>query len=117
MQTVAVVLKRPPYGQIEAAEAVRHALGAVTGGLEVRLLLVDGGVHLARTGQETIEGGPTNLGEALNDCLQMGITVYAEETSLREHAVEPKNIIAGVQIVPGSTITELISSVDATLIF
>jgi predicted peroxiredoxin len=117
MQTVAMILKRPPYGQIEAAEAVRHALGAVTGGLGVRLLLVDGGVHLARIGQETTEGGPTNLGETLQDCLQMGIAVYADETSLREHAVTLKNIIAGVQIVPGSTITQLISSADATLIF
>jgi predicted peroxiredoxin len=117
MQTVAVILKRPPYGQIEAAEAVRHALGAVTGGLGVRLLLVDGGVHLARSGQETIAGGPTNLGESLSDCLQMGIAVYADEPSLKEHAVAPTNIIAGVQIVPGSTIAELIGSADATLIF
>ena len=117
MKTVAMLLKRPPYGQIEAAEAVRHALGAASGGLEVRLLLMDGGVHLARTGQETIAGGPTNLGETLSDCLQTGVAVYADETSLGEHAVASKNIIEGVQIVPGSTIAQLISSADATLIF
>lgn len=117
MKTVAMILKRPPYGQIEAAEAVRHALGAASGGQEVRLLLVDGGVHLARTGQETIAGGPTNLGETVSDCLQMGVAVYADETSLGEHVVSSKYIIEGVQIVPSSTISQLISSADATLIF
>ena len=81
------------------------------------MLLVDGGVHLARSGQETAGGGLTNLGETLQDCLQMGIPVYAEETSLKEHAVAPERIIAGVQVVPGSTIAELIGSADATLLF
>jgi sulfur relay (sulfurtransferase) DsrF/TusC family protein len=117
MQTLTVVLKRPPYGQIEAAEAVRHALGAASGELTARLLLVDGGVHLARSGQETTGGGPTNLGETLQDCLQMGVSVYAEELSLQEHALAPEGIIAGVKIVPGSTIAELIASADATLLF
>jgi tRNA 2-thiouridine synthesizing protein D len=117
MRTVAVVLKRPPYGQIEAAEAVRHALGAASGELAVRLLLVDGGVHLARSGQESASGGLTNLGETLQDCLQMGVAVYAEETSLQEHAVARGSIIAGVQIVPSGTLTELIASADATLLF
>jgi sulfur relay (sulfurtransferase) DsrF/TusC family protein len=117
MQTVAVVLKRPPYGQIEAAEAVRHALGAASEELAVRLLLVDGGAHLARSGQETAEGGLTNLGDTLQDCLQMGVTVYVEEASLQEHAVAPEGVIAGVQIVPGSQIAKLIGSADATLLF
>ena len=117
MQTVAVVLKRPPYGQIEAAEAVRHALGAASGELTVRLLLVDGGVLLARSGQETAGAGLTNLGDTLQDCLQMGVSVYAEQTSLQEHAVAPEDIIAGVTIVPGSTVAELIASADATLLF
>ena len=117
MQTVAVVLKRPPYGQIEAAEAVRHALGAVSGDLAVRLLLVAGGVLLARSGQETAGGGLTNLGDTLQDCLQMGVSVYAEETSLQEHAVAPEGVIAGVQVVPGSTVAELIASADAALLF
>ena len=104
MQTVAVVLKRPPYGQIEAAEAVR-------------LLLVDGGVILARAGQETAGGGLTSLGDTLHDCLQMGVSVYAEQTSLQEHTVTPESVIAGVQVIPGSTVAELIASADATLLF
>ena len=117
MQTVAVVLKRPPYGQIEGAEAVRHALGAASGELTVRLLLVDGGVLLARSGQETAGGGLTNLGDALQDCLQLGVSVYAEQASLQVHAVAPESVLPGVQVVPGSTIAELIASADAALLF
>ena len=52
MAAIAMILKRSPYGDINAAEAVRHALGAVTGELNVDLILVDGGVLLAKKGQD-----------------------------------------------------------------
>jgi sulfur relay (sulfurtransferase) DsrF/TusC family protein len=50
---------------INSAEAVRHALGAVSGELSVDLTLVDGGVLLAKKGQDDTETGLTNLEGAL----------------------------------------------------
>ena len=44
MSKIAMILRRAPYGDINAAEAVRHALGAVSDDIEVSLILVDGGV-------------------------------------------------------------------------
>ncbi len=62
MGNVAMILKRSPYGDINAAEAVRHALGAVSFEMSVDLILMDGGVLLAKKGQDDAGTGFTNLG-------------------------------------------------------
>ena len=51
MGNIAMILKRSPYGDINAAEAVRHALGAVSFEMSVDLILLDGGVLLAKKGR------------------------------------------------------------------
>ena len=51
MGNIAMILKRSPYGDSHAAEAVRHALGTVSFEMNVDLILVDGGVLLARKDQ------------------------------------------------------------------
>jgi sulfur relay (sulfurtransferase) DsrF/TusC family protein len=45
MNSVCIILRKPPYGTVDAAEAVRHALGGVIEELAVRLILLDAGVH------------------------------------------------------------------------
>lgn len=85
MKSVAIMLKRAPYGDLNAAEAVRHALGAVAmEKMKACLLLVDGGVLLAKQGQNAGGSGFTNLEGALRDCLEMGVAVYADSSSVRE---------------------------------
>ena len=78
MSKIAMILRRAPYGDINAAEAVRHALGAVSDDIEVSLILVDGGVLLARKGQDDTGTGFTNLETTLKDCTEMGVEVFAD---------------------------------------
>ena len=117
MGHVAMILRKPPYGDINAAEAVRHALGAVSGDWKVSLVLVDGGVLLARGGQDDTGSGFTNLEEALKDCCAMDVGVYAEDLSLEEYSVKAEDMVPGVQVRAGSDIASIIKSADKTLIF
>ena len=48
MGSVSIILRRPPYGSVDASEAIRHALGGIIEEMEVKLILVDGGVAAAR---------------------------------------------------------------------
>lgn len=52
MSKIAMILRKAPYGDINAAEAVRHAMGGAADELSVSLVLVDSGVLLARKGQD-----------------------------------------------------------------
>ncbi len=117
MANVAMILKRSPYGDINAAEAVRHALGAVSCELSVDLILVDGGVLLAKKGQDDKGTGFTNLEGALQDCVEMGVTVYADSASTKVHRLASNDLVEGVKPISGEKIVELIQEAKATMIF
>ncbi len=114
---LAVVLTKAPYGDIQAAEAVRHAMGAVGDEIDVTLLLVDDGVYLAKKGQDVGESGYTELGESVSDLIDMGCSVLAEKNSLREAGLDAEDIVDNVKVVTGYEISETIMESDKTMIF
>jgi len=117
MKKIAIILRRPPYGDINAAEAVRHAMGAASEELETSLILVDGGALLSKKGQDMGDSGYTNLGETLKDCMDMGVAVYVEKASLRELNLETGEILEGVRTVNSTEIAELLQGADHSMIF
>ncbi|MCC6347472.1 MAG: DsrE family protein [Nitrospirales bacterium] len=117
MGKITILLKRSPYGDINAAEAVRHAMGGTAGGMKVDIVLTDGGVLLAKKGQDDAGTGFTNLGAALKDCLGMGVAVYADKPSMREHRLEAADMIEGVAVSSGSEVAELIREATTVMIF
>ncbi len=117
MNKIAMILRKPPYGDINAAEAVRHAMGAVADDIGVYLLLLDGGVLLAKKSQEEGDSGFTNLGNVLTDCIDMGVEVYAEELSVKEQSLATSDIVDGVKIINASEIAGLVKEAKTTMIF
>jgi len=117
MGNIAMILRKPPYGDINAAEAVRHALGAVSGDLSVTLILVDGGVLLARKGQDDAGTGFTNLESTLKDCTDMDVEVLADNLSLIEYGLKDADIVEGVKASDDLDIALKIKQAATTMIF
>lgn len=118
MEKVTIILQKPPYGKTNAAEAIRHALGGVSDGLHIQLILVNGGVLLAKKGQNNTGRYLANLEEALKeDCIEMGVRVYADKSSLREQHLELTDLVDGIKTVNKIEIAELIKGSKATIIF
>ena len=117
MGNVAMILKRSPYGDINAAEAVRHALGAVSFEMSVDLILVDGGVLLAKKGQDDKGTGFTNLESTLKDCIDMGVSVYADTAAHEARAVAAEDIAENVKLVGAKEIAGLVRDAKSTMIF
>jgi sulfur relay (sulfurtransferase) DsrF/TusC family protein len=117
MSRIAMIVKRSPYGDINAAEAVRHAMGGVAGELSIDLILVDSGVLLAKKGQDDTGTGFTNLEGTLKDCIDMGVEVYADKASVREQHLEPADIVDGVKMASAAEIAELTREANTTMIF
>jgi tRNA 2-thiouridine synthesizing protein D len=117
MGNVAMILKRSPYGDINAAEAVRHALGAVSFEMSVDLILMDGGVLLAKKGQDDSGTGFTNLGDALKDCLDMGVPVYADDLSLKMQCLGREDLVEGIKVVDSEEIAGMVKEAKTTMIF
>jgi predicted peroxiredoxin len=117
MGSITIILRRPPYGSIDAAEAIRHAMGGVVEEMETYLVLVDGGVNAARRGQEMASTDYASIEEGVRDCIDMGVTVSADKESLTLFGMEPKDIIDGVAILNSSEIAAIVKSADTTMIF
>lgn len=117
MANISVILRRPPYGTVDASEAIRHALGAITEDIPVILILVDGGVNAAHKNQNTSNTEYLSLEDGVRDCIDMGVDVYADETSLKNAYLENDDIVEGVIIASGPEIAALIKESDTTIIF
>ncbi|MEJ2695769.1 MAG: DsrE family protein [Candidatus Sulfobium sp.] len=117
MEKIAMILRKPPYGDTNAAEAVRHAVGAVSGNISPTLILVDGGVELARQGQDASDTGFTDLADTLRDCVEMGIEVLADNVSVMEQGLKEEDILEGVKVVDESQIAAVLKQADASMIF
>jgi sulfur relay (sulfurtransferase) complex TusBCD TusD component (DsrE family) len=117
MGNICIVLKRPPYGTVDAAEAIRHALGGITDDMEVRLLLVAGGVHAARKGHDTSATEYMSIEDGIKDCIDMGVVVSIEKGSMTEADIAGEDLIEGVTIASGTEIAEIIKQSDTAMIF
>ncbi len=49
--SLTILIRRSPYGQIHAAKAIRHMDGALGDGIQTNVLLVDDGGYLAARGK------------------------------------------------------------------
>ncbi|MBI5140858.1 MAG: DsrE family protein [Nitrospirae bacterium] len=116
MKTIAMIVRKPPYGDINAAEAVRHAMGAASDEIGVNLILLDGGVFLARKGQQDTDGF-MNLENAIGDAVELGVNVYADSESLAKRHVAPDCVASGVKITGWPEIAALIGQAGQTMIF
>jgi tRNA 2-thiouridine synthesizing protein D len=117
MENIAMIVRKAPYGDISAAEAVRHALGAAADDLKTSLILLDSGVLLAKKGQDVGSTGFTNLGSTLMACIEMGAEVYADRESLTDCFLDPADLVEGIKVVEAAEIARLIKEAKTTFIF
>jgi len=117
MGNISIILRRPPYGTVDASEAIRHALGGVTNDMAVKLILVDGGVNTAKKGQDTEATEYLNMESGIIDCIDMGAEVFADQLSMIEYDLKKEDIIDGVKVADAAEIAELLKQADSTMIF
>jgi len=117
MQTISIILRKPPYGTIDAFEAIRHTLGAVTEELPVHLILVDGGVHAARKGQDMGTTGYLSAEEGIRDCIDMGAKVLVDARSLEAEGIIAADLVDGVTVANSAEIAGSMKDSGTTIIF
>ncbi len=117
MGGITIFFRKPPYGTVDASEAIRHALGGVTEDMSVNLFLVDGGVNAALKHQDVANTEYLSVEEGIKDCIEMGVNVYAERMSLRDEGIEAPELTDGIKAISGFEMAEIINSANVTLVF
>ncbi|MGD2079998.1 MAG: DsrE family protein [Nitrospirota bacterium] len=116
-ESICIILRRAPYGSVDAAEAVRHALGGVSEEMDTRLVLFDSGVHAALKAQDASGTEYDSIGEGIGDCVDMDVKVYADKSSLREERLEEADLLEGVKVISGSEASDIVGGADKVMIF
>lgn len=114
---VSIILRKPPYGTIDAHEAIRHAIGGVVEDMVVNLILVDGGVNAARKGQNVVDTEYLSIEEGIRDCIKRGVKVYAEMSSLKAEYIESDELLEGVVTANSFEIADIVRESNVVMIF
>jgi sulfur relay (sulfurtransferase) DsrF/TusC family protein len=116
MDKLLVILRNPPYGTTNAAEAVRHAGGA--SGFEYKpiLYLIDGGVCSAKKNQNAGDTGFSSVGESI-ELMSDEMEIYAYQDSVKEFGLNADDLIAEVKIDDGTVLKESLKSARSIMIF
>lgn len=121
MESLCIIVRRGPYGTIQAAEALRHINGAVASGLKVSAVLLEDGVYMAKDSQDTEKTDWTSISRALRQALEAkGMVrpdVYVHEQSLQERGLNPADLVPGVLAIDDMGIAKLVSDSQLVMIF
>ncbi len=116
--TLCILLRHPPYGQIHAAEAVRHLGGALAEGIQTNLVLVDDGVYVARDGQNPRGADWTPLIPALARAMAKGARVWVHTPSARERGLlQDEHFIIGTEPLDDARLAEIIAESHAVMVY
>jgi sulfur relay (sulfurtransferase) DsrF/TusC family protein len=116
MDNLLVILRKPPYGLVNAAEAIRHAGGASGSDYKAILYLIDGGVYTAKKGQDVGNSGFTSLSDTL-EMLAEEMDIYVNKSSLEEYALKEDELIEGIKIDDGEMLKQALKNSQSVMIF
>ncbi len=116
MDNLLVILRKPPYGVINAAEAVRHAGGASGFDYKSTLYLMNSGVYTAKKNQDSADTGFSGLGESL-ELLSDEMDIYACRDSVNEYNLKVDDLIEGVKIDDGEALKLALKNSQSVMIF
>lgn len=122
-----VVVRRPPYGTIDAAEAIRHAGGGLSFGVPTTLLLMEDGVFMARREQHPEAAGYLSLSRALEEYLtrrgqgksgaEIAGRLMVHGPSARERGLGSEDFVAGAKVVEESEAAHILADGGWTLVY
>lgn len=127
IKSLSIVVRRGPYGTINAGEALRHASGGITFGVATTLVLTEDGVYVAVADQHgervdfTSLAGPvaqlTQQKGTMEDGSAIGGRVVVHEPSLVARGLAAGRLVAGVEIVDDAALANLLGECDAVLTY
>ncbi|MBW2023139.1 MAG: DsrE family protein [Deltaproteobacteria bacterium] len=122
---ILIIVRHGPYGGFQAAEALRHANGAITLGYRPVIVLVDDGVYLAKEGHEPGDNEWLPLDGSLEEIIARGLyeikdtpgEFYVEKDSLEKRAIGIEELVEGLELIERQKVAELTATYNLQLLF
>ncbi len=116
--TVAVLMRKAPYGSVYTAEGFRSIMGIGVFEMDVSVLFADDGVYALTKGQNPAGLDMKPLGDAFPMLPDFGVTkFYVHDQSLSERALTTDDLVIDVKIVNDTDVARLLESSGIVLPF
>ena len=110
---ITFISRAAPYGQNKANLCLDMALASAVFEQDVNYIFFGDGVYQILKGQDGSAIESKTLGNALETLELYGIEkIYADRQSLEERDISESELLSGMQIVDGDTITQIVESSD-----
>ena len=125
MKDVLIIVRHGPYGGFQAAEALRHANGAITLGFRPIFIMLDDGVYLAKEGQDPQNSSWLPLDATLGEVIARGLyeikdtpgEFYVEKESIEQRGLDVEQLVEGLELIDRQRISELVAKYNLQLVF
>jgi tRNA 2-thiouridine synthesizing protein C len=116
--TVAVLLRKAPYGSVYTAEALRTLMGIGVFEADINVLFVDDGVYALVKEQNPAQLDMKPLGGAFASLAEFGVNkLYVHDESLAERGLTLGDLLLEVQVVDGPRVAQLLMEAGKVLPF
>lgn len=125
MKDVLIIVRHGPYGGFQAAEALRHANGAITLGFRPIFIMLDDGVYLAKEGQDPQDSSWLPLDATLEEVIARGLyeikdtpgEFYVEKESIEQRGLDAEQLVEGLELIDRQKVSELVAKYNLQLVF
>ena len=116
--TVAVLMRKAPYGSVYTAEGFRSMMGIGVFEMDISVLFVDDGVYALVKGQDPTALDMKPLGDGFPMLSEFGVDkFYVHGPSLAERGLTPDDLVMDVSVVDDAGAAQVLASSGVVLPF
>ena len=116
--TVAILMRKAPYGSVYAAEGFRSMMGVGVFEMDISVVFVDDGVYALVKGQDPEGLDMKPLGAGFPMLPDFGVSkFYVHEGSLSERGLTPDDLVMDVGSVDDAGVAKILESSGIVLPF
>ena len=116
--TVAVLMRKAPYGSVYTAEGFRSMMGIGVFEMDINVVFVDDGVYALVKGQDPAKLDMKPLGDGFPMLPDFDVhKFYVHDRSLAERGLTPDDLVMDVEIVDDERVAQILRSSGIVLPF
>ena len=118
MDTVAVLMRKAPYGSVYTAEGFRTLMGIAVFEMDISVIFLDDGVYALLAGQDPGQLDMKPLGDGFPMLKDFGVQrFYVHDESLAERGLTTEDLVMEVEVVSSAQIAEIMEAAGKVLPF
>ena len=116
--TVAVLMRRAPYGSVYTAEGFRTLMGIAVFEMDISAVFVDDGVYALVKNQNPAQLDMKPLGDGFPMLTEFGVKkFYVHDVSLAERGLSVENLVVEAELVDGAGVAQILDNAGKVLPF